>query len=224
MVLENEIYIISKTSIKTAKTNNNFIQDKDYTRITTKKEFKDKAKELINFIEDKNNKFKTDNTEIIKKIYNDSLDGSDYVFIVIEKKNIILYKINDISHGHEINYETVIVKDSNKFLNFLIAAIQYLDDNFETKKNKIIQQRNQSHERDYKLLKEPINKTKTGLEEIHINRLNNKDILNDFNKLKTDISKDIEEAIKKINNIKKKEDTNFLEKITNEVNEELGLE
>ena len=226
MVLENNIYIISKTSIKTAKTNNNFIQYNKFTKITKKEEFKSKANELIKFI--KQNTLKTDNTEIIKKIYNGSLYGYDYVFVIkkeynfFKKKEYNIYKINYKSYGHEIKYETVIENNVNDFENFLQEAIKNLEKNFTEKREYEIKDKIDINDGNYRKINDHIEKTKTDLEEIDntykylINRLNinNRVILNDFNILKKDISKDIEEAIKKINNIKKKEDTNFLEKIT----------
>ena len=235
MVLENEIYIISKTSIKTAKTNNNFIQDEDYTRITKKEEFRNKANELLNFIKNNNNTL--DNT--IEKHNHVNLYGYDYVFVIKkekkEKNKYNILKIIDNVYENKYNYfGTQSENNVNDFENFLQEAIknQNLEKNFKEKREDEIKDKIDTNDGNYRKINDHIKKTKTDLEKIDntytelINHLkkNNKDILNDFNKLKTDISKDIEEAIKKINNIKKKEDTNFLEKITNEVNEELGLE
>jgi hypothetical protein len=233
MVLEKiRVYIISKTSIKKASIeNDNFINDDKFEKITKNKEFKEKASELLTFIENKTNTLDNSNPTIIQKIYNDSLYRSDYVFIV-NKNTYNIFKIIENYYGqNDINYNTVIEKDFNNFVTYLNEAINNLDENFKTKQNDMIKDEIDKKNRNYTNLIEHINETKTNLKKIDntykelINRLNinNKDILKDFNNLKTDISKDIGKATTKINDIKEKENPAFSKEITNKVNEELRL-
>jgi hypothetical protein len=221
MVLGNGFYIISKTSI-TTKTS----IKQESIKITKKKEFQEKANELLNFIEDKKNILDTK----IKNPIDSDLYKSDYVFIITKNKYNI-FKIIDNSIGHEINYNTVIEKDFNNFVTYLNGAIENLDANFKTKQKDMIEDEINMNNRNYEKLIDHIIKT-SNLKNIisdykdddSFKRLkNNKEILNNLKELIIIINKDIENAITEINKIKMNEESKILNKITDKVNEELGL-
>jgi hypothetical protein len=214
MVLENGFYKISKTSI-----------EQNNIEIKKKREFGEKASELLNFIKDIKNKL--DNN--IQKPDVRGIYGYAYVFIITKNKYNI-FEIIDNSIGHEINYNTVIEKDFNNFVTYLNGAIENLDANFKTKQKDMIEDEINMNNRNYEILIEHIKKT-SNLKNIisdykdddSFKRLkNNRDILNNLKEL-TIINKDIETAITEINKIKMNEKSKFLNKITDKVNTELGL-
>jgi hypothetical protein len=205
---------------------------KDKTNVVTiileikkKREFGEKASELLIFIKDTKNILDINiQKPVVREIY-----GYAYVFIITKNKYNI-FKIIDNSIGHEINYNTVIEKDFNNFVTYLNDAIENLDANFKTKQKDMIEYEINMNNRNYEKLIDHIKKT-SNLKNINsdykdddfFKRLkNNKEILNNLKEL-TIINKDIENAITEINKIKMNEKSKFLNKITDKVNTELGL-